>query len=127
MIKHEFYELSWEIHGGIVFLKWLPATIKMSKDDFVEFQKVLNSFINAYYTRILFVDAKDFKTKIEESLIKKLQEINEDKSSLKWIIYTSTEPSTKRMLKVLVNEDVSICEYLTRNELLQVYNDLMEK
>lgn len=127
MIKHEFYELTWEKHGGIVFLKWLPTTIKMMKDDFVKFQEVIINLINAYHIRILFIDGKDFKTKIEKSLISVLPGINENKSSLKWIVYTSTEPGTKKMLKILENKNVSLCEYQTRNELLRVYNDLMEK
>jgi hypothetical protein len=127
MIKHEFYELTWEIHGGVVFLRFLPTTKRMTNDDFIELKKVVNNFINAYHTRILFIDGKDFKKKIENSLITKLSETNEDSSSLKWVIHASSEPGIRKMIKVLVNGNVSISEYLSRKELLQVYTDLMAK
>lgn len=127
MIIHEFYELKWETHGGVVFLKFLPTTKRMTDDDFKELKKVVNNFINAYHTRILFVDGKDFKKKIENSLITKLSETNEDSSSLKWVIHTSSEHRIRKMIKVLANGDVSIVEYLSRTELLQVYSNLMAK
>lgn len=84
--------------------------------------KVLNNFIGAYYTRILFIDATDFKAKIEKSLIKELQYIK-DEGILKWIVYTSSEKSMKRLLKKMKNTSIAISEHASRDLLLQAYRD----
>ena len=126
IIKHEFYVLSWYVHGRIVFLTWLPASANMSEDDFMEHVNVLNNLIDTNYTRILFIDAIEFKTKIEKSLIKELQYIKE-KSSLKWIVYASSGRSMKKLLKKIKSESITISEHATRNDLLQVYRETTEE
>lgn len=124
MIEHKFYQLSGKVHGSIAFLLWLPTSVNMSKDDFLEHCEVLNNFINVYYTRILFIDAKDFHAKIEGygDIVKKLQYVK-GQNSLKWIIYTSSNKRLKRLFQELEPE-IKLIEHSSRDKLLNAYSEL---
>lgn len=122
MIKHEFYILTWKVHGRIAFLTWLPESADMSKNDLVEHVDVLNNFIDTNYTRILFIDAVDFKAKIDRSLLNEFQYIKEP-SGLTWIVYATSGRGMKKLLKKIKYRNFTISEHATRNDLLQIYRD----
>lgn len=123
MIENTFYQLSSNVHRIITSLVWLPGSANMSNEDFLEHCEMINNFINVYHTKMLFIDATDFKAKLDKSTVEELLYIKVG-SSLRWIVYTSSNKQFKKLLQKLKSEDIGLIEHSSRNKLLKAYREL---
>lgn len=63
---------------------------------------------------------------MEKSIEKELelQNIKEPNNSLKWVLYTSSGKSMKRLLLKLDLEHIRLIECVTRDELMRFYREI---